>query len=277
MTLELDGAVAVVTGAGSGIGRATAIALAARGCHLALVERNPETLEETATLAATGSVRITRHALDVTDAAGVAALPAQVAAEHGKVTILLNNAGVGLIGRFEEISMEEFRWLLEINLFGTVSLTKAFLPVLRNQAAAQIVNVSSLYGIIAPAGETAYSASKFAVRGFSEALRHELAGTGIGVTIVHPGGIKTGIAIGARVAAGADPEESRKWKQLFHQHFLRMPPERAAKIIVRAIERRQKRLLIGADARVAAFLQRALPVRYWKVLEWQARMFFARK
>ncbi|HEV2130542.1 MAG TPA: SDR family NAD(P)-dependent oxidoreductase, partial [Longimicrobiaceae bacterium] len=198
MKLVLQEGVAVVTGAASGIGRAMALALAARGCHLALVDRNAESLEETARQAEERGVRVSWHPLDVTDGDAISALPGAVLAQHGRVTILLNNAGVTLIGRFEEVTLEEFRWLLEVNFFAVVALTGAFLPILLRQEQAQIVNVSSLFGIIAPAEQTAYSASKFAVRGFSEALRHELEGSPVGVTVVHPGGVRTAIATSAR-------------------------------------------------------------------------------
>jgi short-subunit dehydrogenase len=258
--------VAVVTGAASGIGRATAIALARRGCHLALVDRNAAGLQETAAAIGT-AVRVTCHAIDVTDRAAVAALPEQVAAAHGRVTVLLNGAGVALLGRFEEVDLDEFRWLVEINFLALVGVTKAFLPIMLREPRAQIANVSSIYGIIAPAEQTAYVASKFAVRGFSESLRHELEGTGVGVTVIHPGGVRTGIATSARIAAGADQAATRESRQRFTDGFLRLPPEAAAAAIVRAIERRQKRLLIGVDARAAAFVQWLLPVRYWKIVK----------
>jgi short-subunit dehydrogenase len=273
MTLPLRGAVAVVTGAASGIGRATAMALAGRGCHLALVDRNAEGLEATGAEARGRGVRVTTYHLDVTDAAAVAALPGQVLAEHGKVTILINNAGVGLVGRFEELTLEEFRWLVEINFLAVVGLTKAFLPVLAQQERAQIANLSSLYGIIAPAEQTAYVAAKFAVRGFSESLRHELEGTPVGVTVIHPGGFRTSLATGSRIAAAADHPTTRATRQAWHDAMLTRPPEQAAAAIVRAIERRQPRLLIGADARAATFLQWLMPVRYWRVLKFAYARF----
>lgn len=269
MKFPLRDGVAVVTGAASGIGRCTSLALAARGCHLALVDRAEAGLAETAGLAARHGVRVSTHRLDVADGAAVAALPHATMAEHGRITVLVNNAGVSLVGRFEEMSMEEFRWLMEINFFGVVALTKAFLPVLMRQERAQVVNVSSLFGIIAPAEQTAYSASKFAVRGFSEALRHELDGSPVGVTVVHPGGVRTAIASSARVAAGADPHLAAAATERFTRHALRLAPEKAAEQLVRAIERRQPRVLIGADARAADVLQRLMPGRYWARLRGQ--------
>lgn len=269
MSLDLNGAVAVVTGAASGIGRATALALATRGAHLALVDRNEEGLTATAEGARASGVNVSQHALDVTDADAVRALPDAVVAEHGRVTILMNNAGVSLVGRFEEVSLEDVRWLLEINLFGVIALTKAFLPILMAQERAQIVTVSSLFGLVAPAEQVAYSTSKFAVRGFSEALRHELEGTPVGVTVVHPGGVRTAIASSARVGVGADPDEAAASTDRFTRLALRMSPEDAAALIVRAIERQQNRLLIGPDARAGDAIQRIMPATYWRVLRRQ--------
>ena len=266
MKIDLRQAVIVVTGAASGIGRATALALADAGAALALADRNAEGLAETVAEARGRGVEVSMHVLDVTEAAAVAALPGAVLDAHGRATVLVNNAGVSLAGRFEEVSMEEFRWLMEVNFFATVGLTKAFLPLLQRQEAAQIVNVSSLFGLIAPAEQVAYAASKFAVRGFSEALRHELEETPVGVTVVHPGGIRTAIARSARIAAGADAEAARAEAAAFERVFLRRPPEAAGEAIADAIARRRKRLLIGADARGGDALQRLLPSHYWAFL-----------
>ena len=270
-SLDLQHGVALITGAGSGIGRATALTLAARGCALALVDRNAAGLADTAAQAQTHPVRVSQYVLDVADSAALEALPAQVLAAHGRLTVLLNNAGVALAGTFEQLSLAEFRWLIEINFLAAVTLTKACLPSLLQQPQAQIVNVSSIFGIIAPAGQTAYAASKFAVRGFSEALRHELAGTPVGVTVVHPGGVKTGIALNARVAAAADAPQAAQAAADFTAR-LRTTPEQAAAQIVRAIERRADRLLIGGDAWLLAAVQRVWPVTYWGVVQ---RLFAA--
>ena len=267
MSFPLRDAVAVVTGAASGIGRATALELANRGTHLALMDRDAAGLAATAEAARHSGVRVTTRTLDVTDTAAVAGLPAEVVRDHGKATVLVNNAGVALMGRLEELSLDEFRWLVEINFLAVVGMTKAFLPELLRQPAAHIVNLSSLYGIIAPAEQTAYASAKFAVRGFSESLRHELEGTGVGVTVVHPGGFRTNISTGSRIAAAIDGPESRARREAWSAAFLTRPPEMAAAAIVRAIERRQPRLIIGADARTAAFIQWLLPVRYWAVLK----------
>lgn len=263
MTLTLRNGTAVVTGAASGIGRATALALAARGCHLALADRDAAGLASAAQEAEALGVRVTHHVLDVADAAAVAALPDTVLAAHGGVRVLLNAAGTSLLGRFDEVTLEEFRWLLEINFFGTVAMTKAFLPLLMRQERAQIANISSIFGVIAPAEQTAYVASKFAVRGFSESLRHELEGSPVGVTVVHPGGVRTPIALTARIPAALDREVALARAAHFTRRALRMPAEQAAEAIVAAVERRKKRLLIGGDARAAELLQRASPAHYW--------------
>ncbi|MBL0405505.1 SDR family oxidoreductase [Microvirga aerilata] len=171
--MELKGRTAVVTGAAGGIGRAIAVSLARRGCHLALADINDAGLAETLALIAKPGLRVTHHHLDVADRDAVAAFPEIVQATHLGVDLLINNAGVALGGTFEQVSEEDFEWLFEINFWGVVRLTRAFLPALRASDDACIVNLSSIYGNIAPPGQTAYSASKFAVRGFSNALRHE--------------------------------------------------------------------------------------------------------
>lgn len=264
--LELREGVAVITGAASGLGRAMALALAERGCHLALVDRDEARLAALVAQIRESGRRVSGHVLDVADGAALGALPEQVSAEHGPVTILINNAGVALAGTFQETTLAEYRWLIEINFLAQVALTKAFLPGLLAGGPAQIVNVSSIFGLIAPAQQTAYAASKFAVRGFSEALRHELEATPVGVTVVHPGGVKTGIAVNARVAAAADAARAARQAAHFTTQ-LRTPPEAAAAVIVRAIERRAARVLIGGDAYLLAWVQQWLPVSYWSVIK----------
>lgn len=264
--LRLQDKVAVVTGAGNGIGRAIACSLAARGCHLALVDINEKGLRATAALIGT-KVRVSFHALDVADYAAIAAFPDIVEAAHGQVDILVNNAGVALGGRFEQVSEDDFDWLMNINFNAVVRLTRAFLPRLQKRPEAQIVNVSSIFGLIAMPGQSAYAASKFAVRGFSEVLRNELLATGsrVKVTVVHPGGIKTSIADNARVSALVDPEEERAERARFAAN-LKMPPEKAGEIIVRGLEARRPRVLVGLDAKIVALIERLSPVKYFRLL-----------
>jgi short-subunit dehydrogenase len=263
--LALRGGVAVITGAASGIGAALAANLARRGMHLALVDLNPAGLDATAAQARAAGVTVSTHVLDVADHVAVAALPAAVLASHARVTVLVNNAGVAVGGMFKDVDAEDFDWLMNINFGATVRLTRAFLPVLARAGAAQLVNVSSIFGIIAPPGQTAYCASKFAVRGFSESLRHELEASGspVGVTLVHPGGVRTAIASSARVPRGLSAEEVARERINFGR-LLALDPAKAAEIIAVAIERRAPRVLVGKDAKAAALVQRLFPVTYWK-------------
>ncbi len=265
--MNLKNKLAVLTGAGSGIGRATALSLAQRGCNLALADINEAGLAETAEAAAKLGVRISQHRLDVASREAVAALPAAVQAAHGQphVDLLINNAGVALGGTFEQVTEADFDWLMEINFHAVVRMTRAFLPLLHKAETARIVNVSSLYGLISPPGQSAYSAAKFAVRGFSNALRHELAGTPIGVTVVHPGGVATAIARNARVGAHAPAGEVQQGRARAEK-MLRMPPDRAGEIIVRGIEADRERVIVGNDAKFVALLERIAPVHYWRVL-----------
>ena len=268
--MQINECVAVLTGAGSGIGRALALALAERGCHLALVDINPAPLEETAILARAHGVRVSEHPMDVSRREAIAALPDTVMAEHGQVDLLINNAGVALGGHFDQVTTEDFDWLMAINFDAVVCMTRAFLPLLRQRPAARIVNVSSLFGLVTPAGQTAYCASKFAVRGFSNALRLELDGTPVGVTVVHPGGIATGIATSARLPEGVS--EVEKQRELARMgKLLRMPPSRAAEIILDGIRNDRARVLVGNDARILAWLERLMPVNYWRLIPGLAR------
>ena len=264
--LDLRGSVAVVTGAASGIGAALAGVLAARGCALALADRDAAGLAVAASAARARGVTVSEHVLDVADADAVAALPAAVLAAHGRVNVVVNNAGVALVGRFDQVSMTDFEWLFDINFWGVVRMTRAFLPLLQREKAAQLVNLSSVYGLIAPPGETAYAASKFAVRGFTEALRHELDGSPVGVTVVHPGGIRTSVGVNARKAEALTPEEIAKGLAIFNL-LTQTEPETAAEVIARGIERREPRVLIGKDARQIAILARLFPVGYWPKIQ----------
>jgi short-subunit dehydrogenase len=242
------------------------MALARRGCHLALADINEEALLQTAEQARALGVHTTIHTLDVADREAIRQLPTEVHAAHGRLDVLINNAGVALGGVFEQVSEADFDWLMEINFHAVVRLTRVCLPLLHQSDDARIVNMSSLYGLISPPGQTAYSASKFAVRGFSNALRHELEGSTIGVSVVHPGGVATSIAKSARVPAGVTAQEVEA-ERARHEKMLRLPPEKAGEIIVRGLEQCQARILVGADAKAVALLERLLPVRYWSVLK----------
>jgi NAD(P)-dependent dehydrogenase (short-subunit alcohol dehydrogenase family) len=257
--LRLDGRVAVVTGAGSGIGRSLAIVLARRGAHLALADINRTGLGEAAAAARALGVRVSAHVLDVAHREAVAAFPAEVLAHHPGIDLLVNNAGVAHGGTFEQLSESEFERVFDINFWGVVRMTRAFLPVLHRSDDAWIVNLSSVFGLISPPRQTAYSASKFAVRGFTQSLRLELEGTNIGMTTVCPGGVATSVARNA-IVPGSKVDDVARGDRDKMQDKLKMPPERAAEAIVRAVEQRQPRLLIGLDAKFASLIERLAPV-----------------
>jgi NAD(P)-dependent dehydrogenase (short-subunit alcohol dehydrogenase family) len=261
----LSGGVAVVTGAGSGIGRALAGQLAAAGSALALADIDEAGLEQTAQSLAKNGALITTHVVDVAKEERVKSFADEVKEQHGRVTLLINNAGVSLHGDFEEISLDDFRWVMDINFWGTVYGVKYFLPMLKREPRAHIVNLSSVFGLIAPAGQVPYAASKFAVRGFTEALRHELEGSNVLVSCVHPGGIRTPIARHSRLGA-ATPPSRREENVARFERLARTPPETAAAKILRGVERRAPRILIGVDAYQIDILQRLRPASYWKSL-----------
>jgi len=256
---------AVVTGAGSGIGRALAQQLASAGSALALADVDKAGLLQTADSLLTKGAVVTTHVVDVADEAAVRAFAQEVSKKHGRVTLLINNAGIALHGNFDEVSLDDFHLLMNINFWGTVYGVTYFLPLLKREKRAQIVNISSVFGMIAPAGQCAYAASKFAVRGFTEALRHELDGGNVGVTCVHPGGIRTQIARHARIGAGVTGTGHQEKAARFEK-LLRTSPEVAAARILRGAERREPRVLIGADAYQVDILQRLRPATYWKTL-----------
>jgi len=263
--MKLEGRTALVTGAASGIGRGTAISLARRGCNLALADVNVEGLAETAALAG-GGIRISQHLLDVSSQDAIAAAPDQVMAQHPSLDVLINNAGVAIGGTFEQVAPVDFEWLISINFWGVVRMTRAFLPLLRASDDARIVNLSSIFGLIAPPGQTAYCASKFAVRGFSESLRHELEGGSIGVTVVHPGGVRTSIAKNARAAKTNASAEEQDAQLKAVDRLLRLPPEIAGEIIVKGIEQRKPRVMVGRDAYAMMAIERIAPVSNWSII-----------
>jgi len=263
---DLAGGVAVVTGAGSGIGRELAKRLARENMSLALADVNETTLQETVSQIGTAGAPISTHVVNVADPEQVEKFAAEVIARHKRVTLLINNAGVALHGTFEEISNADLEWLMGINFWGMVYGVRNFLPVLKQQSRSHIVNLSSIFGIISPAGQTAYCASKFAVRGFTEALMHELEGTTVGVSCVHPGGIKTAISRNARLGASADATFHAAGVTLFEKRLARTTPETAAARIVDGIKRGEPRILIGKDAIQLERMQRLFPVRYWKIM-----------
>jgi short-subunit dehydrogenase len=260
------GGTAIVTGAASGIGEALAGALAARGSHLVLLDRDAERLTEVARRLRAGypGLSVATTIVDLADDAATRAAGQQLAADYPQATLLINNAGVALGGRFDQVTLEEFNWLIDINFRAGVTLTHYLLPVLRTHPGAHLANVSSVFGIIAPPGQTAYAASKFAIRGFTEALRQELAGE-VGVTCIHPGGIATRIASSARIGSGVDLTELSEGRDEIAR-TLTIPPPAAAGVILAGIERRRGRVLIGSSARIPDLLARVAPVSNGRLL-----------
>jgi short-subunit dehydrogenase len=263
---DLAGGVAVITGAGSGIGRELAKQLAREKMSLALADVNAATLQETVSQIGPAGKTLSAHVVNVSDPKQVEQFSSDVLARHQRVTLLINNAGVALHGTFEEISIADLEWLMGINFWGMVHGVRNFLPILKQQSRSHIVNLSSIFGIISPAGQTAYCASKFAVRGFTEALMHELEATTVGVSCVHPGGINTPISRNARLGASADAAVHTAGVVLFEKRLARTSPETAAARIVEGIKRGEPRILIGKDAIQLERLQRLFPVRYWKIM-----------
>jgi NAD(P)-dependent dehydrogenase (short-subunit alcohol dehydrogenase family) len=261
----LSEGVAVITGAGSGMGRCLAQQLAAMGSSLAISDVNEKALAETAGLLSGAKGKVTQHVVNVAQEAQVKAFAEEVAAQHGRATVVFNNAGVALLGNFEELSIEDIRWLMDINFWGVIYGMYYFMPLLKKEKRAHIVNTSSVFGLVGVVGQTAYCASKFAVRGFTESLRHELEGTNIFVTSVHPGGIKTRIAKNARPGARAESSLYEKSVSRFDRVAITTAEDAAARIL-KGVEKYEPRVLIGGDCKAVDILQRLRPVGYWKSL-----------
>src|SRR3974390_1050082 len=265
----LDGGVAVITGAGSGIGRCLAEQLSAMGSSLALADVNESGLKETIESLRPLRGKVTGHLVNVAQEARVKAFAEEVFEQHGRATVLFNNAGVALLGQFEEYSLADFRWLMDINFWGVVYGVAYFLPLLKKEKRAHIVNTSSLLGFVGAIGQSAYCASKFAVRGFTESLTHELKDTNVAVTCVHPGFVRTAIAAsakrGERARASVYDESMQRFKKV-----ARTDADVAAAKILDGVEKRKARVLIGVDAYFVDAWQRLRPTGDWGML---ARQF----
>jgi short-subunit dehydrogenase len=265
----IKGAAAAVTGAASGIGRALALELAARGCDLALADRDEAGLAAVAAeIGRDHSCKVTTHRVDVGEPGQIADFAQGATSAHPVLNILINNAGVALLGQFREIDQAQMDWLFNINFWGVVHSTRAFLPHLSRQPEAHIANLSSIFGIVAPPGQTAYCAAKFAVRGFSESLRHELqmANSPIRLSVVHPGGVATNIARNSRTGAGVADNARRAEVIERFDAVAKTTPQAAALRIIEGIENNRPRILIGNDARFMDLLQRLRPATYWAPL-----------
>ncbi len=247
--------VAVITGAASGIGRALAVGLESKGCHLALVDIDAEGLDHIRLELGGSRQRVTTHVANVADRTRMRDLAGEVAHVHGAVHVLINNAGISHEAAFPQTSLDDWERIVGVNLWGVIHGCHFFMPLLARAERAHIVNLSSMLGIIAMPGQTAYSTTKFAVRGFSEALAEELRATSVGLTVVYPGAVATNIL---RRARGDDPDLLRRLAQWYERNA--MPPERAAAQIIRAIERGSPRLLISAETVFGDLARRVLPV-----------------
>ncbi len=257
-----EGKIAAVTGAGSGIGRGLAIALNRAGCTLEISDVNQTGLTQTVELLKRKDLVATSRVVDVADRAAVEAWADAVAARHDRLDILINNAGVALGGSAAENSIEDIEWLMGINFWGVIYGCKAFMPLLQKSPQGHLVNISSLFGIISVPTQSAYNAAKFAVRGYTEALRQELWDNPIHVCCVHPGGVKTNIARAAR--SGRPDTQHIGFADRFEE-MASTTPDAAAAQILKAMQRRKPRLLIGWDAKIATFISRLFPTAYPRI------------
>jgi len=263
---DLRDKVAVITGGGSGIGRALARAFAEEGCRLALVDRSEQGLAETAAALRAGGARVSTHVADVSDRARMEALPAEIEAEHGAIDLLFNNAGITINKSFEDSSLAELELMVGINLWGVIYGCHYFLPYLKKRPEAQIVNTSSLAGFLGLPNQASYSLTKAAVKSLSESLRAELAVYGIGVTSIHPGTIRTNILRAAAPLSGANRADTERMAQLMERFG--MPAEKVARKVVRATKANRARVRAGFDSYLGEWLKRLLPQAVHLPLQW---------
>lgn len=269
--------VVVITGAASGIGRALATDIGARGARLALCDVDEVALAETVELArAAGAREVRGDRLDVADRAAFAAYAETIAGHFGRVNVVINNAGVALTGEFADLEYDDIDWIVGINFWGVVHGTKEFLPHLIASGDGHLVNVSSLFGLVSMPSQSMYNATKYAVRGMTEALREEMlvAGHKVGVTAVHPGGIRTSVARSGRYS---EKESRSATVRLFDERLARMSPERAAEIIVKGILRNSPRVLVGLDAHLVHQFGRLAGARYQDVVALGAKFLMPPK
>ena len=258
--LDVRGRTTVITGAAAGMGAEVARDLARRGARVALVDRDPDGLAAIAAgLAGSGH---TTHVVDLADDGAVFAAAREIEASHPRVQALITCAGSSMLGDIDQLTMDEMRWLMDVNLWGTVNITKALLPALRREPAAHITHLVSIYGLAAPAGRIPYAMSKFAVRGFTEALRHELERSTVTVGAVYPAGVKTGIILRGRFAAAIDPAIAQRAAAAQAAMYHTEPAEAARRIVDATVSRRP-RTMVGREARLVDVLARIAPSHYW--------------
>ena len=272
---SFHGKVAAISGAGSGIGRQLALLLAQQGCHLSLSDIDQQGLAQTKALLANAEIKVSTQLVDVAEREQVQYWAEQTMREHGQINLIFNNAGVALASTVEGASYEDLNWITNINFWGVVYGTKEFMPYIKQTRDGYIINISSVFGLTAQPTQSAYNASKFAVRGFTESLRQELdiQRCGVSALCVHPGGIRTNIARSARSnqslkTLGIETDGN----QQDFEKLLRTPPEHAARKILRAIQKNQRRLLIGTDAKIMDLLQRIFPSGYQQLSVWLNRL-----
>lgn len=258
--------ICVITGAGSGIGAACARAMAKEGALIIGADLRMDMLNAVAAEVNDAGGRMEAHQLDVADRDAVFALAAKVEKAHGAADLVLNNAGVAHAATVEEMTMDNFQWIMDIDFWGVVHGTQAFLPAMIARGSGHIANVSSIFGLIGVPTQSAYNAAKFGVLGFGEALRHEVKEQGIGVSTVHPGGINTNIVRHARFQQGPDMEAEREDAIQRFAQFTITQPEGAAKTIIKGIKRNKARILIGPDAHFVDWVRRIFPTHYLKLM-----------
>jgi butyryl-CoA dehydrogenase len=258
--------ICVITGAGSGIGAACARAMAAQGGEVIGTDLRQDMLGETKAAVEAAGGRMETYMVDVADRDAMFDLAAKVEASHGGADLILNNAGVAFGAPVAEMSVDDCKWLMDINFWGVVHGTQAFLPHFVAKGSGHVANISSIFGLIGVPTQAAYNASKFAVLGFTEALRHEMRGTDIGVSTIHPGGINTNIVRHARVQQGPEAEAEREEAIQRFAQFTMTQPDGAAKIIMKGLRKNKARILIGPDAHIVDWVRRLFPASYLRLL-----------
>jgi NADP-dependent 3-hydroxy acid dehydrogenase YdfG len=258
--------ICVVTGAGSGIGAACAQALAAEGAYVVMTDIRSDMLETVHKKIVEAGGRGETHIVDVSDRDAMFALADKVDKAHGGADLILNNAGVAHSATVAEMTMDNFNWIMDIDFWGVVYGTQAFLPHFLKRGSGHVANVSSIFGLIGVPTQSAYNAAKYGVLGFSEALRHEMVEHNVGVTVIHPGGINTNIVRHARMSQGPNAEAEHEQAIIKFQELTMTQPDKAAQIILKAIRKNKARVLVGPDAVFVDFIRRLAPVKYLSLL-----------